>query len=272
MKDKLFDITNKVIIITGGGGVLGGSMASYLAAQGAKIVVISRREETVQHSVDEIKISGGEAFGLAADVLDKEKLKAANDKIIERWGQIDVLINAAGGNLPGATITPEQTVFDVSVGDLQKVLDLNLMGSVLPTLVFGKAMADRKKGSIINISSMASTQAITRVLGYSMAKAGIDILTKWMAAEMSRKFGDGLRVNAIAPGFFIGNQNRRLLTQEDGSLTERGNDIIRNTPMGRFGEAEELHGIAHYLCSDASQFVTGTIIPVDGGFSSFSGV
>ena len=272
MKDKLFDITNKVIIITGGGGVLGGSMASYLAQQGAKIVVISRREETVQNSVDEIKASGGEALGLAVDVLDEEKLKEANAKIIERWGQIDVLINAAGGNLPGATIAPEQTVFDVSVSDLQKVLDLNLMGSVLPTLVFGKTMADRKKGSIINISSMASTHAITRVLGYSMAKAGIDMFTKWMATEMARKYGDGLRVNAIAPGFFISNQNRRLLAQEDGSLTERGNDIIRNTPMGRFGEADELHGIAHYLCCDASQFVTGTIIPVDGGFSSFSGV
>lgn len=272
MKDTLFDITNKVIIITGGGGILGGAMGNYLAAQGARIVVISRREETVQHGVDEIKASGGEAFGVAADVLDEEKLKEAHAKIIEKWKQIDVLINAAGGNLPGATIAPDQTVFDVSVSDLQKVLDLNLMGSVLPTLVFGKAMAERKKGSIINISSMASTHAITRVLGYSMAKAGIDIFTKWMATEMARKFGDGIRVNAIAPGFFIGNQNRSLLMKEDGSLTERGHDIIRNTPMGRFGEAEELHGVAHYLCSDASQFVTGTIIPVDGGFSSFSGV
>lgn len=272
MKDQLFDIKDKVIIITGGGGVLGGSMGNYLAKQGARIVIISRREESVQSSVDEIKATGGEAFGVAADVLDEDKLKEAHTKIMDKWGQIDVLINAAGGNLPGATIAPDQTVFDVSVNDVKKVLDLNLMGSVLPTLVFAKAMTDQKKGSIINISSMASTHAITRVLGYSMAKAGIDMFTKWMATEMAQKFGGGIRVNAIAPGFFISNQNLRLLTNEDGSLTQRGNDIIRNTPMGRFGEADELHGVTHYLCSDASQFVTGTIIPVDGGFSSFSGV
>jgi NAD(P)-dependent dehydrogenase (short-subunit alcohol dehydrogenase family) len=272
MENQLFDVKDKVIIITGGGGALGGAMGGYLAQQGARIVVLSRREETVQSMVDELKTSGGEVLGLAADVLDEENLKNAKDKITEKWGQIDVLINAAGGNLPGATIAPDQTVFDVSVRDLQKVLDLNLMGSVVPTLVFGKAMAERNRGSIINISSMAASQAITRVLGYSMAKAGIDIFTKWMATEMARKFGEGIRVNAIAPGFFIGNQNRRLLTNEDGSLTERGHDIIRNTPMHRFGEAEELNGIVLYLCSDASKFVTGTIIPVDGGFSSFSGV
>ncbi len=272
MKNQLFNVQDKVIIITGGGGALGGAMASYLAKEGAKIVIISRREETVQSGVDALKAEGHEALGLAVDVLDEEKLKEASDKIIEKWGTIDVLINAAGGNLPGATIAPDQTVFDVSVGDLKKVLDLNLMGSVLPTLVFGKVMADQQKGSIINVSSMAASHAITRVLGYSMAKSGIDMFTKWMATEMARKFEDGIRVNAIAPGFFIGNQNRRLLTNEDGSLTERGHDIVRNTPMNRFGEAEELNGIVHYLCSDASQFVTGTIIPIDGGFSSFSGV
>ncbi len=174
--------------------------------------------------------------------------------------------------MPGATVAPDQTVFDVSIEALQKVLDLNLIGSVLPTLVLGKVMADQKSGSVINISSMAATHSITRVLGYSLAKAGIDIFTKWMAAEMSLKFGDGIRVNAIAPGFFIGEQNRRLLTNEDGSLTDRGNTIIQNTPMQRFGEAEELNGAILYLSSEASKFVTGTIIPIDGGFSSFSGV
>ncbi|MEO0332487.1 MAG: SDR family oxidoreductase, partial [Bacteroidota bacterium] len=195
-----------------------------------------------------------------------------NQKILAQWGQIDVLINAAGGNMPGATVAPDQTVFDVSVDALRKVLDLNLMGSVLPTLVFGKSMAEQKSGSIINISSMAATHSITRVLGYSIAKAGIDMFTKWMATEMSLKFGDGIRVNAIAPGFFIGEQNRKLLTNEDGSLTERGKTIIQNTPMQRFGKAEELNGAVLYLCSDASMFVTGTISPIDGGFSSFSGV
>ena len=272
MENQLFNVKDKVIIITGGGGALGGTMAGYLAQQGAKIVIISRKEETVQSGVDALKAQHREAIGLAADVLDEEKLKDARDKILEKWGRIDVLINGAGGHLPGTTIAPEQTVFDVSFSNLQKTLDLNLMGSVLPTLVFGKVMADQTKGSIINISSMAATHSITRVLGYSMAKAGIDIFTKWMAMEMARKFGDGIRVNAIAPGFFIGNQNRRMLTNKDDSLTQRGHDIIRKTPMGRFGEAEELNGVVHYLCSDASQFVTGTIIPVDGGFSSFSGV
>ncbi len=272
MQNKTFDVSGRVIIITGGGGALGGAMAKYLASCGAKIVVLSLHEESARKSTEELIQMGGEAMGLAVDVLSQEKLEEAREKILKQWGTIDVLINAAGGNMPGATINPDQTVFDISVEDLRKVLDLNLMGSVLPTLVFGKAMADRKKGSIINISSMASTHAITRVMGYSMAKAGIDMFTKWMAMEMAMKFGDGIRVNAIAPGFFIGKQNQRLLTREDGSLTDRGETIIRNTPMKRFGKAEELNGIVLYLCSDASQFVTGTIIPIDGGFSSFSGV
>lgn len=272
MEDKLFDITGKVIIITGGGGVLGGAMARYLVKRGAKIVILSLHEESARKRTEELKFIGGEALGLAVDVLSQEGLEKVRDRIMQKWGRIDVLINAAGGNLPGATIAPDQTVFDVSVEDLRKVLDLNLMGSVLPTLVFGKVMAEQKEGSVINISSMAAIHSITRVLGYSMAKAGIDMFTKWMAMEMAMQFGDGIRVNAIAPGFFIGKQNQRLLTEEDGSLTHRGETIINNTPMRRFGKAEELDGIVLYLCSDASKFVTGTIIPVDGGFSSFSGV
>lgn len=271
-KDELFDVRDKVIIITGGGGVLGGAMAEYLLKHGAKVAVLSLHEESARKRAEGLKALGGEVLGIAADVTSQQKLEEVRELILQKWGRIDVLINAAGGNLPGATIAPEQTVFDVSVDDLKKVLDLNLIGSVLPTLAFGKVMAEQKTGSIINISSMAATQAITRVLGYSMAKAGIDMFTKWMAMEMAMKFGDGIRINAIAPGFFIGKQNERLLTNEDGSLTSRGETIIANTPMKRFGKAEELDGIVLYLCSDASRFVTGTIIPVDGGFNSFSGV
>ena len=272
MKNNLFNVSEKVIVVTGGAGVLGGAMATMLLEQGANIVILSRRQSSIDDKLKELHAISENAIGFSCDVTSQEQLKEANQKILEKWRRVDVLINAAGGNIPGATVSPEQTVFDVSEDALRQVLDLNLMGSVLPTLVFGKAMAEQKSGSIINISSMAATQSITRVLGYSIAKAGIDMFTKWMATEMAHKFGDGIRVNAIAPGFFIGEQNRKLLTNEDGSLTDRGNTIIQNTPMQRFGEAEELNGAVLYLCSEASQFVTGTIIPIDGGFSSFSGV
>lgn len=197
MEKNLFDISHKVIIITGGGGVLGGAMGSYLAGHGAKIVILSRSESSSSGQAEKIIAAGGQAISFAADVLSEEKLREVREKILQTWGGIDVLINAAGGNMPGATVPTDGTVFDISTSDLQKVMDLNLMGSVLPTLIFGKTMAEQKSGSIINISSMASTHAITRVLGYSLAKSAIDMFTKWMAMEMARKFGDGIRVNAI---------------------------------------------------------------------------
>jgi len=271
-KTDLFDVTGKVIAITGGGGVLGGSMATYLGSCGAKLALLDLKAAPAEAKAAEIKEAGGEAMGLAANVLDKPSMETACQSILKTFGKVDCLINAAGGNMPGATVGPDQTVFDVQLDDIRKVLDLNLMGSVVPTLVLGKVMTEQKKGSIINISSMAAGHALSRVMGYSMAKSGVDALTRWMALELGSKFGDGLRVNAIAPGFFIGNQNRRLLTNEDGSYTERGQTVINNTPMGRFGDASELNGIVRYLCSEASSFVTGTIIPIDGGFSSFSGV
>ncbi|MBT30609.1 MAG: D-mannonate oxidoreductase [Thalassobius sp.] len=271
-KKNLFDVSGKVIVVTGGGGVLGGSMAEYLSENGAKIALLDLKAEPAEAKANELNEAGGDAIGLAANVLEKENLEKVNEQILEKWGRIDCLINAAGGNMPGATVSPDQTVFDVSIDAVRKVLDLNLMGSVIPSLVFGKTMAEQKEGSIINISSMAATHSISRVMGYSMAKAGIDMLTRWMALELASKFGAGLRVNAIAPGFFIGNQNRRLLTNEDGSYTERGQQVIQNTPMGRFGDKSELNGAVLYLCSEASQFVTGTIVPIDGGFSSYSGV
>lgn len=272
MQEELFEVSGKVIIITGGAGALGGAMAEFLLERGAKVAILSRSQDSVDQKMGQLRHISDDVLGLVADVTAQEKLEEARKQLMQRWGRIDVLINAAGGNMPGATIAPDQTVFDVSPEALRQVLDLNLMGSVLPTLVFGKVMAEQKSGSIINISSMAATQSITRVLGYSIAKAGIDMFTKWMGMELALKFSDGIRVNAIAPGFFIGKQNERLLTKEDGSLTQRGETIARNTPMQRFGKAEELNGVVLYLCSEASRFVTGTIIPVDGGFGSFSGV
>ena len=268
----MFDLTNKVAIVTGGAGALGGAMAIGLAKAGAKVGVLSRTKIKVEAKVAEIQQAGGEALALAVDVLDEAALRAAKSKVLDQWGHIDILVNAAGGNMKGATVTPEQTIFDLSMQDFDRVTDLNLKGTVLPSIIFAKEMADQKKGCIINISSVSAQQALTRVVGYSAAKAAIDNFTKWMAVEMAHKFGDGIRVNAITPGFFIGEQNRHLLLNEDGSLTERGQTIVQLTPVKRFGKAEELVSTVVWLCSDASSFVTGAVIPVDGGFSAFSGV
>ncbi|MCB4797242.1 SDR family oxidoreductase [Neotamlana laminarinivorans] len=269
---NLFNLDNKVILVTGGGGVLGGSMAEYLLTQGATVLILHYKEQTVTDTVIRLQKVSTKVDGFVCNVVDEESIKQTADKILEKYKQIDVLINAAGGNMPGATVGPNQSVFDIDMGDFKKVVDLNLFGSIIPSIVFGKAMANQKQGVIINMSSMAADRTITRVAGYSASKAAIDNYTKWLAVELALKYGDGLRVNAIAPGFFIGNQNRKLLLNDDGSYTDRGNTIINNTPMKRFGDANELHGALHYLCADASKFVTGIVIPVDGGFSAFSGV
>jgi NAD(P)-dependent dehydrogenase (short-subunit alcohol dehydrogenase family) len=268
----IFVIKGKVAIVTGGTGVLGGSMAKGLAKAGVKVGVLGRRKENAEVIVKEIVQEGGEAIALPADVLDETQLTRARDLVLQKWGSIDILVNAAGGNMPGATVPPGKTIFDLSTEDFKKVIDLNLMGTVIPTMIFSKVMADKKYGVIINISSMAAQQAITRVVGYSSSKAAIDNFTKWMSVEMATKYGEGIRVNAIAPGFFIGEQNKKLLTNEDGSLTDRGKTIIAKTPMKRFGASDELNGTLVWLCSDASKFITGIVVPVDGGFSAFSGV
>ncbi|MEN7550433.1 SDR family oxidoreductase [Rapidithrix thailandica] len=270
--EKLFNLEGKVAIVTGGYGVLGGKMAEHLATEGVNVAILGRSSQQLEEKVSALQAKGAEAIGLQASVLDEAQLQEARQTVLDKWGKLDILLNAAGGNLPGATIGPDQTLFDLSFTDFRKVSELNLDGTVLPSIIFGKAMADQKSGVIVNISSMAAMRAITRVVGYSASKAAIDNFTRWMALEMASKFGEGIRVNAIAPGFFIGNQNRRLLTNEDGSLTQRGQQIIDHTPMGRFGEAEELNGTLQWLVSDASKFVTGTVIPVDGGFSIYSGV
>lgn len=269
---NLFNVKNKVILITGGGGVLGGQMAKYLLENEAIVVILDYKKEIVDTAITNLKQVSENVAGFVCNVLEKESLEAISKEIISKFGKMDVLINAAGGNMPGATIGADQNIFDVKIDDFKKVVDLNLFGSILPSLVFGKEMTRNKQGVIINISSMTAQSAITRVVGYSASKAAIDNYTKWLSVELASKFGDGMRVNAIAPGFFIGNQNRDLLINKDGSYTDRGNTIIKNTPMKRFGETDELNGSIHYLCSDASKFVTGVVLPIDGGFSAFSGV
>jgi NAD(P)-dependent dehydrogenase (short-subunit alcohol dehydrogenase family) len=269
---QLFNIKDQVIVVTGGAGVLGGNIAEHLLSEGAKVVIISRSEDTVAAKLVELEKIGKDVVGYACDVLSETSLTEVKDKIIAKWGKIDALVNAAGGNMPGATISPDKTFFDLQMADFRKVSELNLDGTVLPCLIFGKEIVANGKGSIVNVSSMAAAQAITRVVGYSASKAAIDNFTKWLASDFALKFGDQIRVNAIAPGFFIGKQNLRLLTNEDGSYTERGNTIIKNTPMKRFGESEELNGTVQWLLSDASKFVTGIVVPIDGGFSAFSGV
>lgn len=267
-----FDLQDKVAVITGGAGVLGGTMADSLAKAGVKVAILGRTAHKVDKKVEELQAAGGQAMALIANVLDQQELEAAREQLEAKWGPMHILINAAGGNVPEATIGPDMHPFDLSIEAFDRVNALNLQGTVLPTLVFGSLLAKAETASIINISSMASPQAITRVVAYSTGKAGVDNFTRWMAVELARRHGNQLRVNAVAPGFFIADQNRRLLLNEDGSLTQRGQTIIDNTPMGRFGEAEELCGVIHWLSSDASSFVTGAVIPIDGGFSAFSGV
>lgn len=270
--ENLFDVKNRIAVITGGSGILGTEMAKGLLNAGAKVVILGTKEEKLKKKVEILKKTGGEISGLKCNILDEENVKDVNREILEKFKRIDILINAAGGNMPGATIGPGQNIFELNIDEFRKVTDLNLDGTVLPTLIFGKVMADQKKGSIINISSMSAQTVLTRVVGYSAAKAAVDNFTRWMAVEMAQKFGNEIRVNAVAPGFLITEQNKTLLTNEDGSLTERGKTIIYKTPFKRFGEPEELIGTILWLASDASKFITGTVIAVDGGFSVFSGV
>jgi len=270
--EKLFNIEGKVAVITGGGGVLASEIGSGLAKAGVKIAFLDINEEAANVAAKKIIALGGEAIGLKTNVLEIEALKETRDAILAKFGKIDILLNAAGGNMAGASVNPDQTIFDINIDALDKVTDLNFKGTVLPSLVFGEVMANNRSGNIINISSMAALQAITRQVGYSASKAAVSNFTMWMAMEMAMKFEGSVRVNAIAPGFFIGNQNRDLLINPDGSYTERSKKIINNTPMGRFGEASELIGAVLYLVSDSASFVTGVVLPIDGGFSTFSGV
>lgn len=267
---NLFDIKDYVVVITGGTGVLGRAIAKYLALNGAKVIILGRKEEVGREIVAGIEKAGGQCEFMKTDVMDQETVQKNCDDIMGKYGRIDTLLNAAGGNMPGATIGPDQNFFDLKPEQFQTVLELNLTGTVIPTQVFLKPMVAQGKGSVINFSSMAAFRPMTRVCGYAAAKAGISNFTAFMATECAKKFGEGIRVNAIAPGFFITEQNRALLTNPDGTYTQRGQDVIRQTPFGRMGEPEELCGTIHYLMSDAAKFVTGTVAVVDGGFNAFA--
>jgi len=267
---KLFSIKGKVIVITGGAGILGQGISDYLASEGAIIVVLDRNVTLGEALVNSIISNGGKALFLTTDVLSKESLEINKEAILKAYGKIDVLLNAAGGNMPGATIAPDKTFFDLEIDAFKKVVDLNLFGTVLPTMVFAEVMSKQKEGVIVNFSSESALRPLTRVVGYGAAKSAVTNFTKYLAAELALKFGPGIRVNAIAPGFFLTEQNRTLLTNTDGSHTERAKIIIAHTPFGRFGEPEELFGTIQYLISDASKFVTGTVAVVDGGFDAFS--
>ncbi len=268
--NSLFDIRDKVAVITGGTGVLGRAIARYLAGEGASVIILGRKEDVGNKIADDIRSAGGVCDFLKTDVMCQDTLQHNCDTIISRYGRVDCLLNAAGGNMSGATIPPDKTFFDLDASQFQAVLSLNLVGTVIPTQVFLKPMVGQSKGCIINFTSMAAFRPLSRVCGYAAAKAGISNFTAYMANECARKFGEGIRVNALAPGFFITEQNRSLLITPDGNYTQRGQDVIRQTPFGRMGMPEELCGTIHYLMSDASKFVTGTVAVVDGGFNAFA--
>lgn len=268
--NNLFDIKDNVVVITGGTGVLGRTIAKYLALEGAKVVILGRKEDVGNAIAQDIVAAGGSCEFMKTDVMNAEVVRQNCADIVAKYGRVDTLLNAAGGNMAGATIPPDKTFFDLQVDQFQTVLNLNLTGTVIPTQVFLEPMVKQGKGSIINFSSMAAFRPMTRVAGYAAAKAGISNFTAFMATECAKKFGEGIRVNAIAPGFFITEQNRSLLTNPDGTFTQRGQDVIRQTPFGRMGDPEELCGTIHYLMSDAAKFVTGTVAVVDGGFNAFA--
>jgi NAD(P)-dependent dehydrogenase (short-subunit alcohol dehydrogenase family) len=277
---SLYGLNGRVAVVTGGTGVLGGAMARGLAAAGARVAIMGRRREQAEAVAAEIRGAGGEALALPADVLQKGELESARTTLLRQWGRVDILVNAAGGNMPGATVVGDNTIFNLSEDAFRQVFDLNLLGTLLPSQVFGAAMAGvlpeqastTAQGCIVNVSSMAAQRAMTRVVGYGAAKAAVDNFTRWLAVELARTYGGQLRVNAIAPGFFIGDQNRRLLLNEDGSLTARGQTVIGHTPAKRFGDPADLVSTLLWLCGPGARFVTGVVIPVDGGFSTFSGV
>lgn len=270
--ETFFNLKNKVALLTGGAGILAGEMAKGLLKAGAQVILLDINEENLKRRVADLQITYAKVFGQVGNVLDEQNLKVVRETILAKFNRIDILINTAGGNLSKATLEIGQNFFDLKIEHFKKVTDLNLNGTVLPTLIFGKIMANQKSGSIINISSMASFKAISRVVGYSAAKAAVENFTRWLAVELAEKFGNGIRVNAIAPGFILTEQNRTLLTNPDGSVTPRGKQIIRMTPFKRFGNPDDLVGAVIWLASDASIFVTGTVIPIDGGFGISSGV
>lgn len=271
MSGPSFDLAGKVAVVTGGYGVLGFSLAEALAEAGARVALVGRNRDKAEARAESLRARGREAMALVASVLDEQELRRARAELVAAWGGIDILVNAAGGNVARAR-TDHSAPFTMPLDAFDEVVRLNLHGTVYPSLVLGEAMSARGKGSIVNISSMAALRPLKGTAGYSAAKAGIDSFTRWLAVELARHCGPGLRVNAIAPGFFVTTQNRAVLVQEDGTPTARGRAILARTPMGRFGEPAELRGALLWLASDAASFVTGVVIPVDGGFSADGGI
>lgn len=272
--NALFDLKGRIAVVTGGTGALGAGMCQGLAHAGATVVILARTPQPLAVLADRINSAGGSAIALPCDVLNRDQLAQASERVQELCGQVDILVNAAGGNKPEATAIPGQrSFFDLPPEAFQWAFNLNFVGTMLASQVFGAAMAQRQQGVIINISSMAALRPLTRVAGYAAAKAAINNFTQWLAVYMAQEHSPNIRVNAIAPGFYLGEQNRFLLIDEaSGELTPRGRQIIEHTPMGRFGEPTDLVGTLIWLASDAARFVTGIIVPVDGGFSAFSGV
>jgi NAD(P)-dependent dehydrogenase (short-subunit alcohol dehydrogenase family) len=269
----LFDLSGQVAVVTGGAGILCAGLSRDLAARGAKVAVLDLNAAAAETLATEICRAGGEAVGVACNVLEKPSIESAAQVVLSKFGRVDILINGAGGNRPQASTNPKQSFFDLPADALRWVFDLNLMGTILPSQVFGKLMAEQKHGVILNIASMNALRPLTRIPAYSAAKAGVSNFTQWLAVHMAQEYSPAIRVNAIAPGFFLTDQNRFLLTQEEnGELTPRGHSIIAHTPMNRFGEPEDLTGTVLWLLSPASAFVTGIVVPIDGGFSAFSGV
>jgi len=271
--EKWFNLSDKIAVVTGGGGVLCGAMCRAFGQVGVKVGVLDVDEEAAHGVADDIKAVSGEAMAMQADVISRDSLERARDEVVARFGGVDILINGAGGNNPRATTNAEQPFFDLPADAIRCVFDLNFLGTLLSSQVFGRLMAEQGEGCIINISSMNTFRPLTNVVAYSAAKAAVSNFTQWLAVHMSQNYSDRIRVNAIAPGFFLTHQNRFLLVDEaTGELTERGRRIIEHTPLGRFGVPEDLISTVLWLCSPGSAFVHGVVVPVDGGFSAFSGV
>jgi NAD(P)-dependent dehydrogenase (short-subunit alcohol dehydrogenase family) len=267
-----FSLGDKVIVVTGGTGILGKYFVNGVTRAGGTVCILGRNEQVAHERANQVRKNGGKAIAVIADVLKEAELIDARDLILNEFGRIDGLVNGAGGNNPKGHIAAGDSLFNFDVPGLQSVMDINIWGTILPTRIFGEAIARTGKGSIVNISSMNSKRAVTRVLGYNMGKAAIDCFNQWFAVELAERFGDKIRMNALAPGFFLTEQNRFLLTGPGGDYTERAISILRQTPFNRFGNPEELIGALVWLLSDASAFVTGSMVNVDGGFSIFSGV